>query len=353
MSDWLWIVLGLVILTGGAEVLVRGASRLARLAGLSPLVVGLTVVAYGTSAPEVAVSLKAALSGQADLALGNVVGSNTFNVLFILGLSALVAPLAVSGQLVRLDVPVMIGVVLLGWALGADGSIGRIDGAALALGGIAYTAFLVRKGRRDAAQEPPPPDLPRGPRSLLLSAGAVVLGLAFLVLGGRWLVSGAVGVARGLGVSELLIGLTIVSAGTSLPEVATSVMATIRGEREIAIGNVVGSNIFNVLVVLGLSAAVSGDVAVSPAVARFDYPVMAAVCVACLPVFFTEGRVDRWEGALFLAYYAAYVGYLALKDAEHQALPLLSEVTLAFVLPATVLGVGLSVLAALRARRRA
>jgi len=354
----LMILLGLVSLVAGAELLVRGASQLARAAGLPSLVIGLTVVAYGTSAPELAVSVGAGLAGQSDIALGNVVGSNTFNVLFILGLSAMIAPLAVSSQLVRLDVPVMIGVSALAWVLAADGVVSRWEGVLLVCCLVAYTALLLRLGKRnEQGRAPRPvPDKPAPPRrrGLLGSALLIAAGLVLLVLGAHWLVRGAVGLARLLGVGDMLIGLTIVAAGTSLPEAATSVVASLRRQRDIALGNVVGSNIFNILGVLGGASLVSPrGMGVPDAALHLDVPVMTAVALACLPVFFTGGRISRWEGAVFLGYYAAYVAYLALSASRHAALPAFSAAMWFLVLPGTVLGVGISVFRALRLRKAA
>ncbi|SFF51352.1 cation:H+ antiporter, partial [Nannocystis exedens] len=307
-------VLGLVLLVVGAELLVSGAARLAARLGVSPLVIGLTVVAFGTSAPELAVSVSAALSpGGADVALGNVVGSNIFNVLFILGVSALIAPLLVQRQLVRFDVPLMLVASAACWLMALDGVIGRVDGILLFAALLVYTVMLLRIARRDGEGGDEEVPLARpGSLTAKLPVQLVMLvaGLAMLVLGSRWLVDGAVAFARLLGVSELVIGLTIVAAGTSLPEVATSVLAAIRGQRDIAVGNVVGSNIFNVLCVLGISAAVApSGVAVAPAALSFDIPVMTAVAVSCLPLFITGGGLARWEGALFLFYYCAYTAY--------------------------------------------
>lgn len=357
----LLVITGLVLLVLGAELLVRGASALARSVGMPSLIIGLTVVAFGTSAPEFAVSLKAGLSGQADIAIGNVLGSNTFNVLLILGISAVIAPLAVSSQLVRLDVPVMIGVSGLAWVMSANGVVGRVEGLALLAGIVGYTTLLILLGRRPAAVPAPVPaaSVPKagrepGGRRLVGPALLVLGGLVLLVLGARWLVQGAADMARVLGVSELLIGLTVIAAGTSLPELATSVVAGIRGERDIAVGNIVGSNIFNILAVLGGAAALSpGGVSVSPTALHFDLPVMTAAAVACLPVFFTGGRISRWEGALFLGYYAAYAAYLVLGASHHESLPAFSTAMVFFVLPGTVLGIAVSAAWALRVRRTA
>jgi cation:H+ antiporter len=341
------LAVGLVLLVAGAELFVRGAARLAALVGISPLVVGLTVVALGTSAPEIAVSVQASASGQGDLALGNVIGSNVFNVLFILGISSLLLPLVVSHQLVRLDVPVMIGASVLLFVLAADGGLGPLDGGGLLLCGVAYIAFLVVQSRRASAASATEFDLEfsapatRSTGEWVRNGAFILFGVAMLVLGSRWLVSGAVTIAESLGVSQLIIGLTVVAAGTSLPEVATSVIAALRGERDIAVGNVVGSNIFNVLIVLGAAALVApGGVPVAASVLRFDFPVMTAVAVACLPIFFTGHRIDRWEGALFLGYYVAYTLYLILAASGHDALPAYSSVMISFVLPLTVITLG-------------
>jgi cation:H+ antiporter len=333
-------VAGLGLLVLGAEWLVKGASRLAAALGISPLVIGLTVVAYGTSAPEMAVSIKSAWAGQPDLALGNVVGSNIFNVLFILGVSALVAPLVVSSQLVRLDVPVMIGLSGLTLLMARDGSIGRLDAALLFSGAVAYTVFQVRQSRKESAAVREEYGKEYGPRLTGTAANVAFIGagLALLVLGSRWLVNGAVAFAQALGVSELVIGLTIVAAGTSLPEVATSILAAVRGERDIAVGNVVGSNIFNILAVLGLSGLVApSGLPVSPALVAFDAPVMIAVAVACLPIFASGATIARWEGALFLFFYLAYTAYLVLAAQQHDALPAFSTVMQLFVLPLTAI----------------
>jgi cation:H+ antiporter len=341
----LMFVGGLLALVAGAELLVRGASKLALSFGISPLVVGLTVVSFGTSAPEVAVSVGAALDGRTDIALGNVVGSNIFNVLFILGLSALITPLVVHIQLIRQEVPIMIGASLLLLALSLDGSLGRVDAALLFGLLVAYTVFLVRQSRQEtqAAQDEFAAEAqPAAPGAwdarLPVQLALIAVGLGLLVLGSEWLVGAAVSFARTLGVSDVVIGLTIVAAGTSMPEVATSVMAAIKGERDIAVGNVVGSNTFNILGCLGISglAAGSAGLGVPAAVLNFDIWVMLAVALACLPVFVTGREIARWEGGVFLLYYAAYVAYLILAAQQHDALGAFSSVMLGFVIPITV-----------------
>jgi cation:H+ antiporter len=350
-------VLGLALLVAGAEALIRGSSRLAVAIGISPLVVGLTVVAYGTSAPEVAVGVQSALGGKADLAIGNVVGSNIFNVLFILGLAAMITPLVVAQQLVRLDVPIMIGLSVLAWLMGLDGRISRLDGSLLCAGAIVYTVFAVWQSRRESRQIQEEYRQEYGDRAkrtlaqALLNVLLIIGGLGLLVLGARWLVNGAVDLARTFGISELIIGLTIIAAGTSLPEVAASVIAAVRGERDIAVGNVVGSNIFNLLLVLGLSALVSPvGISVSPAALNFDMPVMIAVAIACLVVFFNGHRIARWEGALFFGYWIAYTLYLILDATRHEALHSFSQVMVMFVIPLTVLTLIVVTVRTVRAR---
>lgn len=328
------LAVGLLLLTAGAEALVRGASQTAARLGIPSLIIGLTVVAFGTSAPEFAVSIGSALSGEGDIAVGNVVGSNIFNVLFILGLSALIVPLAIASQLIRMDVPLMIGASVLVLLFALDGWIGRADGLVLFIGLLLYTGFQIRQGRRERqnARAAERPTAGRWWIDLLLVAG----GLALLVAGARMLVASAVAIAQSLGVSELLIGLTIVAAGTSLPEVATSVVASVRGQRDIAVGNVVGSNVFNLLGVLGLSAVVAPEgIAVAPEALQFDLPVMIAVALACLPIFVTGREIARWEGGLFLAYYVAYTAYLLLAASRHAALDVYGGAMLWFVLPLT------------------
>ncbi len=336
---------GLVALVAGAELLVRGASKLALSFGISPLVVGLTIVAFGTSAPEVAVSVGAVLGGRTDIAIGNVVGSNIFNVLFILGLSAVITPLVVNIQLIRQEVPIMVGASLLLLALTLDGGLSMLESALLFGLLLAYTVFLVRQSRAEtqAAQDEFAAEAkPAAPGAwdsrLPVQLALIAAGLGLLVLGSQWLVDAAVVFAKALGVSDLVIGLTIVAAGTSMPEVATSITAAIKGERDIAVGNVVGSNTFNILGCLGLSGLFtgSGGLVMSPALLNFDIWVMIAVALACLPVFLTGREIARWEGAVFLGYYAAYVAYLILAAQQHDALDPFSAVMMGFVVPITV-----------------
>jgi cation:H+ antiporter len=344
MADALLFVAGLAGLVLGATLLVRGASELALSFGISPLVVGLTIVAFGTSAPEVAVSVGAVLDGRTDIAVGNAVGSNIFNVLFILGASALITPLVVHLQLIRQEVPIMIGAAMLLLLLGLDGRLGALDAALLAALMAAYTVFLIVQSRRASAQaseydeevkaaEPGAWDA-KLPVQLLL----ILAGLGFLVVGSEALVGAAVNFAKALGVSDVVIALTIVAAGTSMPEVATSITAALKGERDIAVGNVVGSNTFNILGCLGISGLAAGGAGLplAPSLLSFDIWVMLAVSLACLPVFVTGREIARWEGGVFVGYYMAYVAYLILAAQQHDALPYFSNAMLGFVVPLTV-----------------
>ncbi|MDP3235386.1 MAG: calcium/sodium antiporter [Myxococcales bacterium] len=332
------LAIGLVVVTLGASWLVKGASRLALRFGIPPLIIGLTVVAFGTSAPELAVSITSALAGQSDLAVANVVGSNIFNVLFILGLSALITPLVVHQQLVRMDLPVMIGMSLLLYVLSLDARLDLVDSVLLVALIIGYTIFLLREARRQGVAAASK-DAPIVPGKLPFNLALVVLGLVGLVMGSNVMVTGAVGLARLLGVSETVIGLTIIAAGTSLPEVATSVTAAIKGERDIAIGNVVGSNIFNIGSVLGFSGLASlGTLTISPAMLAVDVPLMLAVSMLCLPFFRTGYQLTRANGAALMTGQVAYVAWLVLTEQRSPALPVLELIVVRGFLPALIIG---------------
>ncbi len=346
LETMLFFIAGFVVLVLGAEFLVRGASNLAVAAGISPLVIGLTVVAYGTSAPEVAVTVHAmfAKPPQPDLAIGNVVGSNISNVLLVLGISAVAAPLLVARRLLTSSLLVMIFVSCLLWVLSLDGQIGRIDGAGLLIGALVFTAGSIRRSRRETLAARQGDTSPASEVSRWRKVGGlcgqlilILIGLGILALGARWLIDGAVVIARLLRISELVIGLTVIAVGTSLPEIATSLVASIRGQRDIAVGNVVGSNIFNILLVLGVCGLLAPEpVAVSRAALRLDIPIMVAVAVACWPVFYTGYTIARWEGFSFLALYVAYVVFLYFQATDHGALRGYST-AMRYVLPAIAL----------------
>lgn len=324
-------LLGLVGLLAGAKWLVRGASALAATCGLSPLVIGLTVVAFGTSAPEIGVSIVGALRGEGSLIVGNVVGSNIFNILLVLGLCATITPLVVKKRLIWWDVPLMIGASGLFWLMASTGHIGRLAGLILFASIIAYLllAFFVLK------KEPHEKEAVTLP--LWQQITYIVIGLIALGLGSEFLIRGGSFIARALGVSELLIGLTVMAVGTSLPELITTLIALKEGKRDLAVGNVIGSNLFNLLAVMGIAGLISPFEVPLQAV-TFDIPIMLGVAIATLPIFLTGHLISRWEGLLFLFYYVIYIIYLIF--GIH---PYFTSALIYFILPLTVLTLGTSV----------
>ncbi|WP_218624096.1 MULTISPECIES: calcium/sodium antiporter [unclassified Nesterenkonia] len=382
---------GFVLLVGGGEALVRGAASLGRTVGLSSLIVGLTVVSSATSAPELAVSTGAALSGSPGLALGNVVGSNIANILFVLGLTAIFGALVVKVQLIKVDIPIMIGFSVIALLMALDGGISTLEGSILVGLLVVYLAVTVVLARRqtrrertasseqeissarDVSSQQNTLDVDRAVgggsvkltkglrttkrRSIMVDLGLLVVGIALLVVGAQMLVSAASTIALSLGVSDLIIGLTIVAIGTSLPELATSVIAALRGERDMAVGNLVGSNIFNIGAVLGLTSIISPEgVEVASAAVNFDLPVMIATAMVLLPLAFTAQAIGRWEGLVLVTFYSAYVVYLVLYAAGHAALEPFSSAMLWFVLPITALWITALVgyeIGVLRTRRAA
>lgn len=356
MWTFVALLVGLVFLVAGAELLVRGASSIATRLGIAPVIIGLTVVAIGTSAPELAVSVSAGISGEGEVAFGNVAGSNIVNILLILGGSAVIGTLVVSQRIIRLDIPLLIGATLVTLVLSLDNEIGRIDGVVLFSGIIAYTWWLIRTGRNegeevldeyaDAVEEL---EVEVIDKPMPVQVGLVVLGLVILVAGSQFLVGSATDIATEIGVSDLVIGLTVVAVGTSLPELATSFLASYRGQRDIAVGNVVGSNLFNLMCVLGLTGLVAPDpVPVADSSLRVDFPVMLAATVVLLPIVWKGFRIQRWEGLVLAAFYVVYVTFLILDSGDSQAVDVVGPIALV-VTPLVLLGF---TLAALQARRQ-
>ncbi len=337
------LIIGGILLVIGAEALVRGASRLAASMGIPPIIVGLTVVAFGTSAPELAVSVSSALGGESDIAMGNVVGSNIINVLFILGITAVITPLVVHERIIFLEVPLMIVVSIVLFLFALGGNVNRLEGILLVVALLGYLAFLVRQGRKEgsdvlAEYATEFSETDRTTKAVVRDVVFVLVGLALLVGGSELFVGGAVDIAESLGVSELVIGLTVVALGTSLPEVATSILASLKGERDIAVGNIVGSNIFNILSVLGITAIVSSNgIAAADAAINFDIPVMTGIAIILAPIIFTKREVSRWEGVLFLGYYFAYTAYLLLDANGHSQAGNFRGIVLGVVVPITVI----------------
>ena len=333
----LWFVAGLVALIGGAELLVRSASKLAGFFGIPRLIIGLTIVAFGTSAPELAISIQAGMDGNTDLMMGNIIGSNITNILLILGITAIFIPLKVHANLIRIDVPVMIGVSILLYIFAWSGVITFVECAILVALLVIYLIFLARQS--GSTSVPADREMKkRTPAAVAFYSVVCVLGFVLLISGARWLVSSALILAEMAGVSELVIGLTVVAFGTSLPEVVTALVAAIKKERDIAVGSIIGSNILNILAVLGIAGLfIPESIPVKPALLRFDLLIMLAVSIACIPIFFTGHKISRWEGFLFFGYYIAYVYYLFLSSAEHEALEAFSTTMLLFVIPITVI----------------
>lgn len=314
---WAWVAMaaGLVLLYVGAEGLVRGSASLAGRLGLTPLVIGLTVVAFGTSMPELAVSVEATLNGRSDIALGNVVGSNIGNIGLILAVAALIAPLKVQAKVLRVDTPLMMAVSALLLVMVLDGRLGRLEGTVLVTGVLLYVAFSLWSARRESANVHAEfaEGVPAPSGSTLRDVIFVVVGLAVLVFGARMLVQGAVTLAEAAGLSDAVIGLTIVAIGTSLPELAASVVAAVKGEGDIAIGNVLGSNLFNILGILGITSLIQPLDA--GGVRPLDLWVMVGFAVLLAPLMRTGWRIERWEGAALLVLYVGYLTYLVTGSA--------------------------------------
>lgn len=314
---WLNVVLGLVVLTIGADLLVRGSTSLARRLGLSELLIGLTLVGFGTSTPELVSSIEAALAGAPGVAIGNVVGSNIANILLIFGLCAAIAPMAVEPKAFRRDGLALAAATMAAIAAMALGDLGRIAGGLFLLGLVAYIAiaYLTERGGRDIEAKRHEADaaaLPAAPKGGALVAVLLsIAGLALLMVGAKFLVGGAVVVAGALGVSETIIGLTVVAVGTSLPELVTSVAAALRGKSDLALGNVIGSNLYNILGILGATALIA-PIPVDPRILGFDNWTMLAATAALIFFARTGHRVTRLEGGALLLAYGAYLGWLIL-----------------------------------------
>lgn len=312
----LLIVAGLVALTVGGEVLVRGATTLAKLAGLTPAVIGLTVVAMGTSLPELVVSLLAAQQGSPGIAIGNVIGSNMFNIVGTLAITALIIPLPVRGQVVRIEWPFMFAASWIGVMFMRDGEVDRLEGVTFLAALVLFTTYAVWLARQEMQAAEVAQfeagvegrELPVSARQVGTALALLGAGIALLVVGGDWLVDGAVQVARAVGMTERVIGLTIVAAGTSSPELAASIIAARRGQTDVAIGNLIGSNIFNVLGILGVTALVA-PIPVASDMVRVDAAWMLGTSFLLFPLMRRRMRVGRVDGAILLV---AYVTYLAI-----------------------------------------
>jgi cation:H+ antiporter len=316
MSSALLVAAGLAGLLIGADLLVRGGAALASHLGVRPIVVGLTVVSLGTSLPELAVGIDAVRQGSPGLAVGNIVGTNLVNILFILGLSALIRPIAFERRTLRFDLPAMTAASLALWLLALDGSLTRLDGTILCLGGVAYTAGIIRTSRRESApvreDNASRSTVPRR-RGLLLRVLTLLAGIGLVLLGAELLVDGSIEIARSLEVSEAMIGLTVIAIGTSAPELVTTITSTLRGDRDIAIGNLLGSSVYNVALVLGITVLTApAALAIPQEVVAADLLVLAVVAVITVPVLVSGHRISRLEGGAFVAAYLGYLAWLTL-----------------------------------------
>lgn len=308
----LQLIGGFALLTYGAARLVDGSSALALKAGLTPLVVGITVVAFGTSAPELVVSIRATLAGNSEIAIGNVIGSNIANIALILGVTAVIKPMLIHASLLRVDIPLMMAITLLASIFIVDDLIGRVEGVVLVAGLLTYIVYNIRRTRslpKDLVEQlVEEPDAGAVSMSLIKIWGLILLGLLLLIAGGELLVSAAVSIARELGISEAVIGITIVSVGTSLPELATSAVAAIKKEADIAVGNIIGSNVFNLLSILGITALIHPlD---SSSFSLIDLTVMLGLTILIWPLMRRGFEINRLEGGLLLAVYTGYITWL-------------------------------------------
>ena len=311
MISWFYLIAGLGLLYLGAQILVKGGAALALRLGLNALVVGLTVIAYGTSSPEMVVSVSASLQDNGAIAIGNVVGSNICNIALILGVCALVSPLSASAQIIRREIPIMIGVSVLLAAMLWDEQLSRLEGGVLFAGIVVYTVLTVREARAETkgkAEQEYGEDFPAGSMGLGKSVLLVVAGLGVLVVASQLFVGGAVVLAKSWGVTEAVIGLTVVAVGTSMPELATSLVAAVRGHGDVAIGIVVGSNIFNVLGILGIAALINPID--TSGLSRVDLATMVVAALAMLPAARSGGVISRLEGAVLLFAYFGYTAWL-------------------------------------------
>ena len=346
-SDYLSLVVGLPLLLCSAELLVRNSVRLAALIGKSRLFVGLTIAAFGTSAPELAIGVMGIVRGQADLGLGNIIGSNIFNTFFILGLGALIRPIIVSHKVIRRDIPILIGFGLMFFVMSLDMSISVFEAILLAITLIGYLVYLSHLPADEkeivlpvVPKDDSPADTALSLKSLGLRIVLIVVSIGVMVYASHLMVAGAVGIASRLGISELVIGLTVLAVGTSLPEIAATLVAIRRNEHDLAVGNIMGSSIFNIVAVPATMTLVNAaPLPLSADAVRFDMPIMLLAIIACLPIFFSGHRISRSEGLLFLVYYAAYVLMLYVRSASDSPI---TTATLAWLI-APVLAVTLSI----------
>lgn len=345
----IWFIAGLIALVGGAEILVRAVTKLAAQIGISKLLISLTVVALGTSAPELAISIQAGINGETDIMIGNIIGSNISNTLLILGLAALVIPIKVNISLIKIDTPIMIGATLLVFFFALNGFISFWECLALSLLLVIYMIFLARQGGPDVVTPIKKPE--KKLSSTIIYIALCIVGFILLIVGARWMIDSAIIFAEWAGVSELVIGLTVVAIGTSLPEVVVVLVAALKKERDIAVGSIIGSNILNLLLVLGVSGLfIDGAIPVQSVLLQFDIPVLIAASLLCIPIFYTGFRIERWEGGILLFFYLSYLFYLYLSNTGHSWLEGFTNLMIYFALP--VIGLILFIVTLLEMKKR-
>jgi len=342
------LLIGLLLLGLGGDILIRGSVALADRTGISRLLIGLTIISIGTSAPEFAISAYASWLGKTDIALGNIIGSNIFNVLFALGIAAIISNLRIHRKTNIIDVPIMLGISVLAYVMSFTGNINRWSGLVLFTIFIVFNLFLIfyeRKHPGEAAEiSAEAEELLKHKKSIPVSIVFIVIGLILLAVGSKVLVKGAEDLARLMHLSELIISLTIVAIGTSVPEAITAMIAAFHRETDMAVGNIIGSNIANISGVLGLSALLAPHgIAVPIEVLQFDFPLMLASSFACLPIFYTGHQVSRGEGIILLTYYILFITYVILRATHHPDLNLFNDALLFFCAPLTILTLGILV----------
>lgn len=344
---------GLAGLLAGGHLVVKGASRIGARFGLTPMVIGLTIVAAGTSAPELAVVFQAISADDTELAVGSIIGSNIANVLLVLGLAATFGTIHVTSRAVRVDIPIMIGASTALLLMSVDGRLSRADGIVLFGALVGFVIWTLRSAPREPEVDPGlQPSAARATTPLRPAVVGLVGGVAVLPVAARFVVAGAEAMATSLGVPELIIGLTILALGTSAPEIVTTLIAALQGRRDLAVGNAVGSNIFNILLVLGATTTLAPNgIAIGADAVALDLPIMVAAALACLPIVLWDHKLDRWEGAVFVAYYLAYLTFLVLDATGHRASDPFALVLVGFVMPLTVLTVVIVVIRQQRAAR--
>lgn len=335
----LLIIGGLALLILGGEILIKSSTNLASRLGMKPIVIGLTIIAMGTSAPEIIINLSSISEGHSSLALGNILGSNIFNILFILGISALITPLIINQKLIKIDIPILIILTITVWIFSLDLNLSFNEGIILFILLILFIIFSIKFSKKESPEviKEYENEFSTPRKSLLLTIIYFCMGLTLLLLGSHYLVNGSVSLARSWGISELIIGITILACGSGTPEVVISVMAARKKEYDIAIGNIIGSCIFNILFVLGTSIIIFPNQPIPPEALNFDIPIMILTSIICLPICLSDQKVSRIEGLLLLLYFVSYISFIILNSSGHDAIEPFGKIVGLFFIPITMI----------------